>query len=446
MKMHDALRNDAAKIWSAALKAVDAEGAVRKFVSRRGRELRVGNRRFEIPISKRLWVIGAGKAAAHMGGTLEEILGSRLTGGVVVTKYGHGVPLRKLSLLESGHPLPDRNSVAAGERLISFVRSEVRPDDLVLCVLSGGASALVTAPVPGISWEEKQECTKLLLNTSADIRELNTIRKHLSMLKGGGLARLLAPARVINLILSDVVGDRLDTIASGPLSPDSTTFGDCIGILQRLDLLDRVPKPVRKLFENGAAGKLPETPKPGDPAFKKVMSIVVASNSAACTAAAREARRLGYRPAVITTRLEGDNREAARFHMSLALEVAAENRPVRRPACILSGGETTVEVTGTGKGGRNMEFTLACAKTLAALDAPCLVASVGTDGTDGPTDAAGALADNTTAARALKFGARFLEESLENNDSYTFFRRLGDLIMTGPTGTNVMDLHLILIG
>jgi glycerate 2-kinase len=446
MKTNDMLRLDAAQIWSAALKAVDAEGAVHRFVSRRGRELRIGNRRCKIGKLQRIWVIGAGKAAAHMGRTLEKILGPCLSGGLVVTKYGHGVPLARLTLLESGHPLPDQNSVAAGSRLISFVRSEIAPEDLVFCVLSGGASALVTSPVAGVTWEDKQECTRLLLNTGADIRELNTIRKHLSVLKGGGLARLLAPTRVIALILSDVVGDRLDTIASGPLAPDATTFGDCVEILQRLELLDRVPQSVRELFLDGAAGKIPETPKAGDPAFTNVMSVLVGSNAAACTAAAREARRLGYRPAVITARLEGDNREAARFHMSLAQEVAAENRPVRRPACILSGGETTVKVTGTGKGGRNMEFALACARTLAALDAPGLVASIGTDGTDGPTDAAGALVDNTTLARSLNFGAGFLSESLANNDSYGFFQRLGDLIITGPTGTNVMDLHIILVG
>jgi len=230
------------------------------------------------------------------------------------------------------------------------------------------------------------------------------------------------------------------------LIADPSTFGDCLETLLRLDLMDRIPASIRSHLEDGAAGQVPETPKAGDPAFRNVTSLMVANNSAACAAAAREARRRGYRTMILTARLEGDTRQAARFHMSIAEEIVIERRPLRRPACLLSGGETTVRVTGTGAGGRNLEFALCCVRPLASIAAPCLVASLGTDGTDGPTDAAGAIADNTTMARSLKFSSRFLAEALDNNDSYHFFKRLGDLIITGPTGTNVMDLHIILIG
>jgi hydroxypyruvate reductase len=304
---------------------------------------------------------------------------------------------------------------------------------------------LLVSPADGISLEDKLECTRLLLNAGATIHETNAIRKHLSAVKGGGLARSLAHARVITLALSDVVGDDLDTIASGPLVPDTTTFADCVEILERLGIAGALPQAAIRRIEAGVRGKVPETPKPGDPAFRRSDTLIVGSNALACSAAAREARRLGYRTVILTTRLEGDTGEAARFHMSVAAEVAMHGRPVRRPGCVLSGGETTVKVTGSGKGGRNQEFSLQTVRALARMPAPCLVASMGTDGTDGPTDAAGAFADNTTLARSLKFGAGFLGECLTDNNSYEFFRRTGGLIMTGPTRTNVMDLHIVLV-
>jgi hydroxypyruvate reductase len=365
---------------------------------------------------------------------------------VLVTKYGHELPLRRIEVLQAGHPLPDGNGLAAAQRIVTLAREQVGKGDLVLSLLSGGGSALLVSPAPGIQLEDKLECTRLLLNAGATIHEMNAIRKHLSAVKGGELARMLAHARVITLTLSDVVGDDLDTIASGPLVPDTTTFADCLEILERLEVADKVPPAAIRRIEAGIRGEVPETPKPGDPAFRRSNTVIVGSNALACSAAARAARRLGYRTVILTTRLEGDTGEAARFHISVAMEVAMYGRPAQRPACILSGGETTVKVTGTGKGGRNQEFTLQSVQALARMPAPCLVASVGTDGTDGPTDAAGAFADNTTLARSFKFGARFLKECLANNNAYEFFRRTGGLIMTGPTRTNVMDLHLILVG
>lgn len=257
---------------------------------------------------------------------------------------------------------------------------------------------------------------------------------------------MLAPAKVLSLILSDVIGDDVGTIASGPMAPDPTTFVECIEILEKLQILERVPRTVRKRFELGAAGAIPETPKESDPAFRGIETSIVASNAQACTAAASAAKKLGYRVLILTSRLDGDTGNAAGFHTSIAEEIVFQQRPLRRPACIISGGETTVRVAGSGKGGRNQEFVLRCIRQLARLPAPCVIASLGTDGTDGPTDAAGAIADNTTLSRSIKFGAQFLKESVEKSDSYRFFEKLGDLIVTGPTRTNVMDLHIVLVG
>jgi len=440
------LRTDAARIWRAALRAVDPEPAIHKIMKRKGSLLEIGGSRFTLDRIRKIWVLGAGKAVAPMGRAVEAILGQSLAGGILVTKYGHNLPLKKLTVMEAGHPLPDQNGLDAAARILSLVENQIEPGDLVLCLLSGGASSLLVSPADGISLEDKSECTRLLLNGGADIYELNAIRKHLSRLKGGGLARQLFPTRVVALVLSDVVGDDLSTIASGPLAPDTSTFGDCLEILKRYLVADQVPAAVRQRFELGAAGSIKDTPKPQDPIFQNVESHFVGNSAQACSAAAQEAKKLGYRTMILTSRLEGDNAEAARFHMSIAGEIASQNRPLRRPACIISGGETTVKVTGSGKGGRNQEFALQCVKLLARLAAPCVVASLGTDGTDGPTDAAGAFADNTTLTRSKKYGSQFLSESLNNNDSYHFFKRLDDLIVTGPTRTNVMDLHLVLLG
>jgi hydroxypyruvate reductase len=446
MKTTRLLRSEAARIWTAALRAVDPEIAALRFAKRKGSALTLGTRTYDLASVKRVWVLGAGKAAASMGHAIEKVLGRYLAGGILVTKYGHGAPLRKLEVIEAGHPLPDGQGLRAGERIANLARSDIGPRDLVICLLSGGGSALLVSPAAGISLADKLACTDLLLKAGATIHELNAVRKHLSNLKGGGLARLLRRTPAVSLILSDVVGDALDTIASGPLEPDRTTFQECLEILARLDVAGKVPVSVVHRLEAGLAGAVPETPKPGDPLFRLKQSIIVGSNTQACTAAAAAARRLGYHTMILTTGLEGDTGEAAAFHLSIAGEVVAHGRPVRRPACILSGGETTVKVAGTGKGGRNQEFSLRCAAGLARLAAPCLVVSLGTDGTDGPTDAAGAMADNSTLSRSRRYGARFLESSLLNNDSYEFFRKLDDLIITGPTRTNVMDLHIILIG
>jgi len=446
MRSHGRLRADAAKIWAAGLLAVEPAAAVRRWMRREGEQLVVGRRRFRLDRGRRVWVLGAGKAAAPMARAVETILGNRIHGGLVVTRYGYGLPLRRLTLLEAGHPFPDENGVAAAAGIARLAGTEIGAHDLVICLLSGGGSALLAAPAPGITLADKLACTRLLLNCGATIQETNAVRKHLSVVKGGGLARMLAAVRVISLILSDVVGDDLDAIASGPLVPDTTTFADCKDIVRRLGIENRLPRAVRRRLDDGAGGGIPETPKPGDPIFRNKFPVMVGSNAQACGAAAAAARRLGYRPLVLTSRLAGDTREAARFHLSIAEEIAAAGRPVRRPACLISGGESTVLVTGKGKGGRNQEFVLQCVSGLARQQTPCVAASIATDGSDGPTDAAGALADNRTLARSFESGSRFLEDCIRDNDAYEFFRRLDDLVVTGPTRTNVMDLHLFMVG
>lgn len=446
MKSPRALRTDAVRIWTAALRAVDSESAVRKIVKLEGDCLQINRRRFDLGKIRNLWVLGAGKTAASMGLAIEKILGDRIAGGILVTKYGHSLPLKKLEIIEAGHPLPDANSLVSASRIMAFAKERIEREDLVLCLLSGGASALLASPADGITLEDKLTCTQLLLRNGADIHDLNAVRKHLSKIKGGEFARILAPAGIVSLILSDVVGDDVSTIASGLTVPDVTTFKDCINIFQRLRLSEQMPPAVKRRFELGTTGKIKETPKPGDPAFRKSEFVIVGNNAHACTAAARTAKSLGYNAMILTSQLEGDNGEAARFHMNIANEIVFRRRPVRRPACVISGGETTVRIVGKGKGGRNQEFVLHCIKQLADLPLPCVVASLGTDGTDGPTEAAGAVADNATLNRSIKYGVHFLMESLNNNDSNTFFKRLDDLIITGPTKTNVMDLHILMIG
>jgi glycerate 2-kinase len=445
MKSSRILRTDASRIWSASLSSVHAGTAVGKFVKHRGRTLHVQGRVYDLTEFRKVWILGAGKAAAPMGQAIEKVLGGCISGGLLVTKYGHSLPLKKIDIMEAGHPLPDENSVAAAARMLDMAK-QIAPDDLVICLFSGGASALAVSPAEGIDLSAKLECTRLLLNAGASIQELNAVRKHLSRFKGGGLAGILAPANIIALILSDVVGDDAGTIASGPLFADPSTYADCIGILQRLEVLEQMPAAVRDRFARGAAGRLEETPKQKEKIFRGIQTVIVGSCAQACSAAAQTARRLGYRTAILTSRLEGDNAEAARFHMNVIKEIIFANRPLRRPACIISGGETTVKVKGNGKGGRNQEFALHCVRELADLPAPAVTVSLGTDGTDGPTDAAGAIADSSTLARSMKFGAGFLNDCLGNNDSYRFFNRLGDLIITGPTWTNVMDLHIFLVG
>jgi hydroxypyruvate reductase len=371
---------------------------------------------------------------------VEDVLFDKMTAAIVVTKEGHSGSLRSCMPIEAGHPIPNEAGKGAALQIRNLVESLTARDLLILAV-SGGASAILPAPAYPVTLRNKQQATEALLMAGADIGELNAVRKHLSFLKGGLLAKFAWPAKTVGLLLSDVIGDRLDVIGSGLTAPDTSTFADALSVLQGYDLLTRVPQNVRDRLMQGAAGLLDETPKPGDPVFNNVHNVVVGSNHLALEAAAQEARWLGYRAIVASSYTEGEAREAASAQSALLRRIAIHHEPFPPPVCLLSGGETTVTVRGAGKGGRNQEFALAAAIDLAGIPGVAAL-SAGTDGTDGPTDAAGAIATDTTVARAQAIGMQ-PEDYLTRNDSYSFFDALGDLVRTGPTGTNVMDLQIL---
>ncbi len=432
------MTRDALSIFRKALLASDPVQAVFRHVRIDGSVLVAGSKRYRLDSIRKVHVIGAGKASAAMAQAIEQLLGKRIAGGVVSVKYGHTARLKRVELNECGHPLPDENGLRGAERIASIAES-AGANDLVICLISGGASALMPLPVPSVGLVAKQKLTQLLLDCGANIHEMNCLRKHLSLVKGGQLARLAWPARVLTLILSDVIGDDLDTIGSGPTVPDRSTFQDAGKILTKYGLWDKAP---RAAVEHLRAARA-ETPKPADPVFGRVQNLIVGSNRLAVDAASVHARKLGYRPLLLSTFIQGETRDVAGMHAAIVKEALASGQPVRRPACIISGGETTVTIRGTGLGGRNQEFALAAAIEIEGLKNVAML-SGGTDGTDGPTDAAGAIADGGTVERARKLGLN-ASEYLANNDSYHFFEAIGGLIKTGPTKTNVMDIRLALV-
>lgn len=437
------LRRNALSIFRAALAASDPVQAVLRHLRLDRDVLIAAGRRYRLKSYRRILVVGAGKASAAMALAVERLLGRSVQSGCINVKYGHLAKLRHIGLNECGHPVPDPAGVEGAARIADMVNN-AGEGDLVICLISGGASALLPLPAPPVTLEEKQQTTRLLLACGANIHEVNAVRKHISLLKGGQLARLAQPATVLSLLLSDVIGDDLDVIGSGPTAPDESTFGTALSVLSKYGIERDVPAAVRNRIEEGLRGAVPDTPKPGDSTFQRVQNVVVGSNMLAVEAAQRRARELGFRPLVLSTFVEGETREIARMHAAILKEISATGRPVKPPACLITGGETTVTLRGDGLGGRNQEFVLAAALDLAGLR-DVVVLSGGTDGTDGPTDAAGAIADGHTIARANELGldaARFLSE----NNSYHFFEPLGDLVKTGPTNTNVMDIRLALAG
>jgi hydroxypyruvate reductase len=436
------MRQEARDIFYQGLVAVDPEARIRQCCSLEGPVLKLGHISHDLDQFAKILVLGAGKAEAAMAFALESVLGDRITAGLVIVKYGYVRPLKHITLDEAGHPVPDENGLRAAEKLLDLAR-EADENSLVIGLISGGGSALMTLPAPGLSLQDKQETTQLLLDCGASIHEINTIRKHLSGIKGGLLARAVHPAALTCLVLSDVVGDNLDIIASGPATADPGTFGQCLDIIRARGLGPKLPPAVLKRLESGARGQVPETPKKGDPAFEKVSHFLIANNALALQAAQKKTEALGYRTLVLPAPVEGETRDAAVLHATLARQILAGSHPVKPPACILSGGETTVTLRGKGKGGRNQEFALASALEIKGLE-HVVVLSAGTDGTDGPTDAAGALADGTTSERAGRLGL-VPEHFLSENNAYPFFEALSDLFKTGPTLTNVMDLHILLV-
>jgi hydroxypyruvate reductase len=420
------LREDALLIFAAALKASDPAEAVRRHLPSAE----------QFDKFRKIWLVGAGKASAGMAAAVEQILGDRISGGVIATKDGHLADTKRTQLRECSHPVPDERGVAAAREILSIAQAATA-EDLVICCLSGGASALLPLPAGGITLADKQETTRLLLASGATIHEINAVRKHLSQIKGGQLAAAAYPASVLSLILSDVIGNNLDVIGSGVTAPDSSTYAYAAAVLRKYGLLDRVPLAVRVRLTDPSS---PETPKQENPAFGRTRNVIVGSNDLALTAAADQARALGYNSMILSSFIEGETRDVAGVHAAIAKEMVAYNRPLARPACVVSGGETTVTILGEGKGGRNQEFALAAAIDITGMTNVCIL-SAGTDGTDGPTDAAGAICDGGTLGRRPD-----APDFLARNDSYSYFKSLGDLVMTGPTGTNVMDVRIVLAG
>ena len=440
---HDRLMD----IFKAVVSAADPYRAVTRVLRLEHNTLFAGGSVYKLDSFSRIIVVGAGKAAGPMAAAVEDVLGGRIDRGIVVVKYGHAVNLKTIEQVEAGHPLPDESGVQGTRRILELVRN-ADEKTLVICLLSGGGSALLVAPLPGITLEDKQRTTDLLLKAGASINELNTVRKHLSAVKGGRFAKTACPATVVTLMLSDVIGGRLDVIASGPTVPDSTSFDDAALVINKYGLSSDIPSRVAAFIERGKAGQEPETVKSDNPCFLKNQNVLVGSIVQALAAARGKALSLGYVSELITPELRGEARDVARRLAQAALLTRDALKPGER-RCLLFGGETTVTVRGKGRGGRNQELALAFAQEIAGMEGITML-SAGTDGTDGPTNAAGAIVDGMTAIKAWEIGLP-PEVYLGDNDSYTFFKRFDSLtgekhhIITGPTGTNVTDLQVILV-
>ena len=434
-------------IFNAAVAAVDPYHAMNRAITIEHNCLHAAGAAYELDIFDRILVVGAGKATARMALAIEGALGDRITEGLIVVKEGHTAPLKIIKQVEASHPVPNEAGVEGTKRIVELVRA-ADEKTLVICLLSGGASALLVAPMNGLTLNDKQEVTALLLQAGASIGELNAVRKHLSAVKGGRFAKAACPAQVVTMVLSDVIGDRLDVIASGPTARDSTTFADAIAVIEKYGLKEKIPIRVLSFLERGMEGQEPETVKSGDSCLHKTRNVIIGGITQALSAATEKARQLGFAPEVITGELQGEARDAARFLAAAAFRAHDALRPGEL-RCLLSGGETTVTVKGNGKGGRNQELALAFALEIEGLEGVSLL-SAGTDGTDGPTDAAGAIVEGGTASRARALGIDPVQY-LDYNDSYMFFQRFDELsgnkshVITGPTGTNVMDLQIMML-
>jgi glycerate-2-kinase len=435
-------RELALKSLEAAIKAVDPKAIIKSKIRLKGYVLQVNGYTFDLKKFKNIYVVGGGKASGSMAEALEEVLGDKITNGLVNIPKGSKHRTKIVRLHEASHPIPDESGVE-GTRKMLDIAENAGENDLVICLISGGGSSLMPMPRGEITIADKRRITEDLLKCGATINEINTVRKHISEFKGGWLAKKAYPATILNLILSDVLGDPLDFIASGPTVPDSTTFSDAIKVLKKYGLWDKAPESIKKVLTDGEKGLIPETPKADDEAFKKVFNVVIGNNRAASMAACETLKSEGLNTLLLTSLLEGEARHVGTVLASLAHEVLASGNPIKKPAGMVAGGETTVTVTGKGKGGRNQEIALAASLKIRGLDG-VVIASLSTDGVDGPTDAAGALVDGKTIARAEAFGLR-VEEFLADNNSYGFFSQLGDLILTGPTGTNVNDVSVIIV-
>ncbi len=428
----------------ALLGEVEPKKVVKSQLQLTNETLIVGEKSFDLSSFNNILIVGGGKASGFMAEALEEILGDRIKNGLIVVPKGTSgkYKTKKTAIHEASHPIPDNSSVEGARKIVNLV-SHAQEDDLVICLISGGGSSLMALPRTGILLEDKQKVTNLLLKCGATINEINTVRKHISAFKGGQLAKAAYPATVLGLLLSDVLGDPLDVIASGPTVPDSSSFEDANRILKRYDLLEKVPVSVKKVLSEGKKGLIEETPKKDDPIFKKVYNVVIGNNRLACQAAVKAMKKSGLNTMFLSSFMEGEAREVGTTLSALTKEVLTSCNPLPPPVGIVVGGETTVTVTGKGKGGRNQELALAAALKIEGLD-KVVIASISTDGVDGPTDAAGALVDGETLrySRELMLDAGMF---MKNNDSFEFFSRVGGLIYTGPTGTNVNDVTIMIV-
>ncbi len=437
------LRKDAEEIFKHVLNTLDSESLVKNKVSIDGLTLLVDQREYNLENYEHIYVIGAGKACAPMAKTIEEILGDRLDDGIVVVKYGHSLPLNKIKIVEASHPIPDANGLEGTSEILRLL-SNTSEKDLIICLISGGGSALLVQPQKEITLEDIQVTSNALLACGATIDEINAVRKHLSIVKGGHLARASYPSTLITLILSDVIGDPLDTIASGPTVPDESTFEDACKVIEKYSLENRIPKSVYDILKKGQSGETEENPKHGDKVFTNTQNVIIGSNKIALEAAREKATDLGYNTIILSSMVQGESKDAAIFFSSIAKEVCCTGTPLSKPACIIAGGETTVTIKGDGKGGRNQEFALSAAIDIEGYEG-IVVLSAGTDGTDGPTDATGAIVDSNTCKTAREKFCMKPDEFLSNNNSYNFFDKTGEHIITGPTLTNVMDIMIALI-
>lgn len=439
-------RNGVCEVLEAALEAADPAQAVMRQLSLRGELLSIAGATYDLSRMNQVHLIGIGKAVVNMAQGVVSILGNRVTGGVLIAKHTNDNDRNKLPeqlrVLRGGHPVPDEHTFESTQHLLSYLE-HVSEDDLVICLISGGGSALFSAPVPEITSEDLREVTRQLLACGAEINEINVLRKHLDQVKGGGLAELTAPARLVTLILSDVIGSPLDVIASGPTVPDSSTYLEMKRIIDQYQLGDSFPRNVMNLLQQGLAGEIADTPKPGDACFAGVRNVLVASNQSAAEAAFLQAEQAGFHSTILSTYLRGEAREAGRVLASIIEQISKQNLPLTRPACVILGGETTVTIQGSGMGGRNQELALGAIRDLSGLEDVLLVA-LATDGEDGPTDAAGAFVDGTSYSIANIRGLN-ADRALANNDAYHFFAGLDQLLMIGPTGTNVNDLAFLFI-
>lgn len=437
------LKKNLNEILNAAIDSVKPSELIRRTVMIEGNQLVIKNNKFPVDSYKNIYLLGAGKASAAMAYEFEKLLGPKISSGVVSTKYGHSLPCSRIKVIESGHPVLDENGLRAGKEMLELAE-RCGEDDLVICLLSGGGSSLVESLPAEFSLTELQEVFRILLGCGANIEEMNIVRRHLSKIKGGILAEKIFPATCVSLILSDVINDPLEAISGGVTSPDPSTFEDAYNVLNKYNITKSIPERIHTYITNGIKGLIPETVKPGNIIFKNVTNIILGNNKEALKNARDRAVSLGYNTIIYSEDLQGEAREIGKLFASIAKEIHGDGNPVPAPACVLIGGETTVTIRGKGSGGRNQEVVLAALLEMKNHKFEYIIASCGTDGTDGPTDAAGAFVSDQIISKSenLKLDPA---EYLSTNDSYNFFAKTGGLIITGPTGTNVMDIAVILI-